>query len=93
MNEEEAFLRKELRRFRALATSLQYTDRWDEALFRVHPEFQAEAIVRGYSYWLPSRLLVRVLLATGELEFKDEVCPDCGRIITKEEQRKQEIEK
>ena len=93
MSEEETFLRRELRRLRALATSLQWTDRWDEALFRLHPEFQAEAIIKGYTYWLPSRLLVRTLMATGKLELQDEICTDCGHIITKAEQRSEKIEK
>lgn len=93
MNEEEISLRKELRRFRALATTLQWVVMADEVLYHVYPEFQAEAIIKGIGYWLPSRLLVRTLLATGELQLKDEVCPDCGYVITKEEQWKQKIER
>ena len=92
MNEEETSLRKELRRFRSLATSLTLSVRQD-AVFCHDPAFQAEAIIKGYSYWLPSRLLVRTLLATGELELKDKVCPDCGYLFTREEQYKEKIEK
>ena len=92
MNEEELQLRKQLRRFRGLATSLQWSIMHDE-VFNRDPVFQVEAIIKGYSYWLPSRLLVRTLLATGELQLQDEVCPDCGCIVTKEDQRKQKVEK
>lgn len=92
MNEEEALLRKELRSFRSVATSLQLSVRLDELFIR-DPMFQAEAIIKGYSYWLPSRLFVRTLLATGELQLKDEVCPACGYIVTKEEQRKEKIDR
>lgn len=93
MNEEETCLRKELRRFRGIATSLQWVVMTDEAVYAIVPEFQAEAIIEGFGYWLPSRLLVRKLLATRELQLKDEVCPDCGHIITEEEQYKQKIGK
>lgn len=92
MNQEEKFLRKELRRFRAAATTLQWVA-MDEALYSVVPEFQAEAIIEGIGYWLPARLLVRTLLATGELQLKDEVCPHCGYILTEEEQWEETIEK
>ncbi len=92
MNEDEAFLRKQVRRLRGLATSLQWSVRHDEILIR-DPVFQAEAVIKGYSYWLPSRLFVNTLLAAGELQLQDEVCSGCGCIITKEEQRKEKIEK
>lgn len=64
----------------------------DEALYRAAPEFQAEAIIEGFGYHLPSWLWIRTLLVTGELRLKDEVCPACGHIVTREEQRKQKIE-
>lgn len=92
MNEGELFFRKQLRRFRGLATSLQWSVMHDEVLLR-DPLFQAEAIIKGYSYWLPSRLFVNTLLTAGELQLKDEVCLNCGVTITKEEQREQKIEK
>lgn len=89
--EEEAFLRKELKGLRAAATSLQRSVMLDEIFCR-DPVFQAEAIIKGYSYRLPSRLLVRALLATGELELED-VAPECGYSITEEEAYKRTVEK
>lgn len=86
-------MRKELRKFRSAATSLQWHVMGDEAIYAIVPEFQAEAIIKGIGYKSTSMLLVKTLLATGELHLEDEVCPDCGRIVTKEEIRKQEIEK
>lgn len=54
----------------------------DEALYHVAPEFQTEAIIKGFGYWLPSVPPARAPLATGELRLEDEVCPDCGCIYT-----------
>ncbi len=93
MNQEEKLLRKELRRFRSIATSLYWALRGDEALYAVAPEFQAEAIITGRGYWLPARLWVKRLLGTGELQLQDEVCPYCGRTVSKEEQQKQKVDK
>ena len=92
MNEEETSLRKELRGIRRLATSLGRTITGDEALYAMAPEYQAEAIIEGRGYTTASILLVTKLLATGELQLKDEVCPDCGYVITKEEQREEKVE-
>lgn len=93
MNEEETQLRKQLRRFRGFATSLQWLPEADEALYAIAPVYQAEAIIQGMGYEAAAILFVNMLLTTGELQLKDEVCPDCGCIVTKEEQRKQKVEK
>jgi len=65
---EEAYFRDELRRFRRIATLLQRVV-MNEAIYAT-PTVQAEMIIKGLDYWLPSQLLVRLMLITGEL--KDE---------------------
>ncbi|MBA7690717.1 hypothetical protein ES703_99248 [subsurface metagenome] len=93
MNEEELQLRKQLRRFRGFATSLQWLPEADEALYAIAPVYQAEAIIKGMGYKAAAILFVTTLLVKGELELKDEVCLNCGVTITKEEQRQQKTEK
>jgi|GEM_PF-5553341 len=93
MHEEEMFFRKQLRRLRSVATSLQWVVMDDEALYAIAPVYQAEAIIQGMGYKAAAILFVNTLFAAGELQLKDEVCPDCGCIATKEEQREQKTEK
>lgn len=93
MQKEELFFRKQLRRFRGFATSLQGLPEADEALYAIAPVYQAEAIIDGMAYEAAAILFVNTLLAAGELQLKDEVCPDCGCIATKEEQRKEKTGK
>lgn len=81
MNEEEASLRKELRRMRGLATSLQRSLMFYDLTFRRFPQLQAEAIINGWNYELSARLLARVLIASDELVPQDQVCPRCGEVI------------
>ena len=91
MNEEEAFFRKQLRRLRTAATCLDPWYQGQEVIFRQWPEAQAEAIIKGIDYKTASILLVRTLAAMGELHLEDEVCPDCGCTITREEVTEQKM--
>lgn len=72
MSEEEAFLRRHLRRLRGLATSIGFSYRDHEIMFARWPHTQAlEILDQSSSYSLAAMLLVHAGLLSGDLRWED----------------------
>ena len=71
MNEEEEFLRKQLRRLRSSATSMEALYHGERIMFSRWPEAQATAIVEGRGYRLAAFMVTEAALLSGELRWED----------------------
>ena len=71
MNEEEELFRKQLRRLRSTATSIESLYHCDRVMFSRWPESQATAIVEGRGYGLAAFMVVEAALLSGELSWED----------------------
>lgn len=71
MNEWEAFLRKQLRRLRSSATSIEALYHGEKVIFSRWPEAQAQAILEGQGYKLAAFMVVESALLSEELRWED----------------------
>lgn len=80
--DEEKLLRRRLARFRAVATIMQRIVSEDETLYAEAPQRQAEALIEGSIYKIPSMLMIETAVATGQLKL-GEACLHCSKIATR----------
>lgn len=86
MNEEEELLRKQLRRLRSSATSMEALYHGDRRMYSRWPESQATAIVEGRGYNVAAFMVVEAALSSGELRWEDfQYVKPTGIPATKEE--------
>lgn len=71
MNEWEAFLRKQLRRLRSSATSMEALYHGERVIFSQWPEAQAQAILEGQGYKLAAFMVIETALLSRELRWED----------------------
>lgn len=71
MDEWEAFLRKQLRRLRSSATSIEALYHGERVMFSRWPEAQARAILEGQGYKLAAFMVTEAALLSRELRWED----------------------
>ena len=86
MTEQEAIFRTHLSQLHSIATGVARCYHYDQIMFNVWPESQAQAILEGRSYSVAAALVTSVALAFGDLDIDEwKFNPDTGQPLTREE--------